>query len=70
MFVFENTSGKNPNMLHDYLIENDCEPVSLNHNAKYNENGEKTQEATEIYIAIDEEKEQMLSGLVNQFMSQ
>ena len=68
MIKFEN-NNKNPNELHDYLINN-CTPISLNHNAFYNEEGIKTKEATEIYIEIEEEKEQELTDLVNQFMSQ
>jgi hypothetical protein len=62
--------GKNPNELHDYLILNNCFPSYLGHNAKYNENGEQVVEATEIYIEIEAEKEQQLTDLVNQFMTQ
>ncbi len=63
-------NGKNPDLLHDFLIENDCTPVSLTHNTTYNEDGTKAQEATEIYIEIEPEKEEMLTNLVNQFMTE
>lgn len=68
MIAFEN-KNKNPNELHDFLIINQFTPISLTHNAEYNENGEKTQEATEIYIEIESEREQELTDLVNQFMA-
>jgi hypothetical protein len=67
--VFQNTN-KNPNDLHDYLINNDCQQIMLSHNANYSEYGEKTKEATEIHIEIEPEKEQQLVALVSQFMSQ
>ena len=70
MIIFENTNNKNPNLLHDYLINSDCVPTSLSHNAEYDEDGEKIKEATAIYIEIEEEKEQQLTELVNQFMTQ
>ena len=66
--ILENKS-KNPNELHDFLIENNCIPVYLGHNAEYDEEGYKTKEATEIYIEIEEEKEEELTDLVEQFMS-
>lgn len=65
-----NNNKKNPNDLHDYLMKNDCIPKKIEHNANYNLEGEKIEEATEIYIEIEEEKVQKLIGLVNQFMSQ
>lgn len=67
--VFQN-SGKNPNELHDFLISNNCTPLSLMHNAVYNDEGEKTLEATEIYIEVESGKEDLLTSLVNDFMSQ
>lgn len=67
--TFQN-SDKNPNELHDYLIQNNCKPLFLMHNAEYNDLGEKIAEAMEIYIEIEPEKEQELTNLVNQFMSQ
>ena len=71
MITFQNKNNKNPNELHDYLIQNNCKPIFLGHNAVYSEEtGEKVQEATEIYIEIEPEKEQDLANLVNQFMSQ
>lgn len=66
--TFQNT-GKNPNLLHDFLIKHNCRPVALSHNAQYGEEG-KLHEATEICIEIEPEKESLLSQLVNQFMSQ
>ena len=67
--VFQN-ENRNPNDLHDYLINNNCTPIYLGHNAVYGDDGEKIEEATEIYIEIEEEKEQLLNDLVNQFMAQ
>ena len=64
-----NSAEKKPNELHDYLIENNCKPIYLGHNAMYDENCKKVKEATEIYIEIEEEREQELTGLVNLFMS-
>lgn len=46
----------------------DCAPITLQHNAVYDDI-EKVKEATEIYIKIEPEKEQMLIGLVEQFMT-
>lgn len=63
------SNGKNPNELHDYLITNDCIPVSLTHNAVYDESGEKVEEATEINIEVESEKEMLLSDLVSHFMA-
>lgn len=68
MITFENIN-KNPNELHDFLIVNDCRPISLSHNAIYDEDGAKVAEATEIYIELEEEKQEELTVLVNQFMS-
>lgn len=63
-----NNSNKNPNDLHDYLIDNNCNPYKLTHNKKYTEEG--IREATKIWIEIeDEDKGKILSDLVNQFMS-
>ena len=67
--TFEN-NNKNPNELHDYLINNDCEPITLCHNAIYDDDGNKATEATEIYIEIESEKQELLTNLVNSFMSQ
>ena len=61
---------KDPNRLHDFLISNNCNPINLKNNRIYNDLGEVEQEATEIYIDIESEKEQQLIDLVNQFMSQ
>jgi len=64
-------NGKDPNELHQHLINNACKPIALTHNAKYDELlGIKTQEATEIYIVFEPEKEDLLNQLVQQFMSQ
>ena len=64
-----NANGKNPNELHDYLIANDCAPLYLGNNAVYGDDGEIVQEATEIYIMVEEGKEDKLTQLVDQFMS-
>jgi len=69
MITFKN-NNKNPNELHDFLIDNDCKLLSLTHNAVYDEEGIKIVEATEIYIEIEKEKEQQLTELVNQFVEQ
>ena len=66
--IFQNNS-KNPNLLHDFLITNGCSPTVLCHNTIYNDDGEKISEATEIYIEIEPGKEEMLTDLVNQFMT-
>ena len=63
-------NGKNPDLLHDFLIDNNCTPLSLLHNSTYNEDGTIKNEATEIYIEIDPEKEVLSTDLINQFMSQ
>lgn len=63
-------NGKNPNELHDFLITNDCTPIALFHNAVYDVDlGVKTQEATEIQIEIEPEKEQLLNQLVTDFVT-
>ena len=62
-------NGKSPDTLHDFLVENKCKPVSLCHNTQYSEDGNPANEATEIYIEIEPEKEELLADLVNQFMS-
>ena len=69
MIGFEN-DNKDPNKLHDFLIAKDCVPIFLGHNAKYSEDVVKIKEATEIYIEIEEGKEQELTDSVNQFMTQ
>ena len=61
--------NKNPDKLHDFLISNECKPIKLSHNAVYDDDGNKISEATEIHIEIEPEKEEMLTDLVNQFMS-
>jgi hypothetical protein len=65
-----NNNGKNPNELHDFLIANGCTPLSLMHNAVYNDKGEKVTEATEIQIEVEEGKENLLDQLVGQFMAE
>lgn len=59
--------GKNPNDLHDFLIENSCIPLNLHHNRVYAESG--ITEATEIYIDVEPEKEELLINLVADFMN-
>jgi hypothetical protein len=66
-YVNEN---KDPNGLHKYLVDKNCKPLSLGHNAVYGILGEKEKEATEIYIEIDPEKEQFVDQLISDFMSQ
>lgn len=66
--MFQN-QDKDPNQLHDFLIQNDCKPIELSHNAQYSENS-KVSEATEIYIKVESEKETLLNQLVQQFMAQ
>jgi len=72
MIITFNNDGKNPNELHDYLTVNNCTPTRVKHNARYLQDGpyrQKIEEATEIYIEIEPEKEALLQQLVAQFMA-
>lgn len=59
--------GKNPNLLHDFLIKNGCTPVSIGHNAVDDIVGDRIKDATEVYIKIEDEKVGMLTTLVERF---
>ena len=68
MLEFNNV--KNANKLHDFLIVNDCKPISLKNNAEYDSELNLVKPATKIWIEIEYEKEQQLIDLVEQFMSE
>lgn len=68
IITFKNNNKKNPDRLHDFLIQNNCKPIYLKHNTIYDEEGEREEYATEIYIEIEESEQERLINLVNQFM--